>query len=130
MNFFYKQEKFKANVSFQNVRVWGDVATTSPSDKNGVALFESWISYDFNTIGQLNSVDKYFRMTIKESWGGIDWLQQGQSHDAVLITNKKNNYQLDFGAALNNNNEALYESAYVTNYKTCSLFGSTKNFQN
>ena len=36
--------------------------------------------------------------------GGIDWLQQGQSHDAVLVTNKKNNYQMDFGAALNNNN--------------------------
>ena len=117
MNFFYKQEKFKANVSFQNVRVWGDVATTSPSDKNGIALFESWISYDFNT----NWTAKFGRQVLsydnQRIMGGIDWLQQGQSHDAVLVTNKKNGYQLDFGAALNSNNEALYESAYVTNYK-------------
>ena len=128
MNFFYKQEKFKANVSFQNVRVWGDVATTSPSDKNGIALFESWISYDFNT----NWTAKFGRQVLsydnQRILGGIDWLQQGQSHDAVLVTNKKNGYQLDFGAALNNNNEALYESAYVTNYKNMQFIWFNQKF--
>ena len=92
MNFFYKQEKMKANVSFQNVRVWGDVATTSPSDKNGVALFESWISYDFNT----NWTAKFGRQILsydnQRILGAIDWLQQGQSHDVVLVINKKNGY--------------------------------------
>ena len=75
--------------------------TTSPSDKNGVALFESWISYDFNT----NWTAKFGRQVLsydnQRIMGGIDCLQQGQSHDAVLVTNKKNGYQLDFGAALN-----------------------------
>jgi hypothetical protein len=60
--------------------------------------------------------------------GGIDWLQQGQSHDAVLVTNKKNNYQLDFGVALNNNNEAFYESAYVTNYKNMQFIWFNQKF--
>ena len=128
MNFFYKQEKFKANVSFQNIRVWGDVATTSPADKNGVALFESWISYDFNS----NWTAKFGRQVLsydnQRIMGGIDWLQQGQSHDAFLITNKKKNYQLDFGAAFNNINEALYESPYVTNYKNMQFIWFNQKF--
>ena len=68
-------------------------------------------------------------MIIKELWEESIGCNKVKSHDAVWLQNKKNGYQLDFGAALNNNNEALYESAYVTNYKTCSSFGSTKTFK-
>lgn len=128
MSFFFKHEKFKANLSFQNIRVWGDVTTTSSSDKNGIAIFESWVSYYFND----NWSTKFGRQVLsydnQRIMGGIDWLQQGQSHDAVLVTNKKNNYQLDFGLALNNNNETLYESAYVTNYKNMQFIWFNQKF--
>ena len=49
LNFEFKQDKIKAKIDFQNVRVWGDIATTGTSDKNGMMLFESWFSYDLNT---------------------------------------------------------------------------------
>ena len=72
MIFFYKQEKLKANLSFQNVRVWGDVLQLLHRIKNGVALFESWISYDFNT----NWIAKFGRQVLsydnQRIMGGID----------------------------------------------------------
>jgi hypothetical protein len=51
--------------------------------------------------------------------GGIDWLQQGQSHDAALISYKKENSLLDLGFALNANAENLVAptTPYTTNYK-------------
>ncbi|MFD2907608.1 alginate export family protein [Flavobacterium ardleyense] len=130
MNFFYKQDKLKANVSFQNVRIWGDVATTSPSDKNGIALFESWLSYDFNESWSTKIGRQVLSYDNQRILGGIDWAQQGQSHDALLVSNKKNSYQFDLGAALNNNNEALYEVAYSTNYKNMQFAWLNKKFTN
>jgi len=49
LNFNYKQEKLKAKLTFKNVRTWGNVATTTQVDKNGIALFEAWAYYNFDT---------------------------------------------------------------------------------
>ena len=130
MNFFYKQDKLKANISFQNVRIWGDVATTSASDKNGMALFESWLSYDFNESWSTKIGRQVLSYDNQRILGGIDWAQQGQSHDALLISNKKNSYQLDLGAALNNSTETLYEAAYSTNYKNMQFAWFNQKFTN
>ena len=128
LNLAFHQERLTAKLSVQDIRTWGDAATTATAGKNGLAVFEAWAKYHFNenwstTLGrQVLSYDN------ERIMGGIDWLQQGQSHDAVLVTNKKNGYQLDFGAALNNNNEALYESAYVTNYKNMQFIWFNQKF--
>src|SRR5690554_1608241 len=128
MSFLFRHEKIKTYVSFQNIRVWGDVATTSVSDQNGIALFESWASYDFST----NWKTKLGRQSLiydnQRIFGGIDWAQQGQSHDALLVIHKTNHYQLDFGGALNNNNETLYEAAYFTNYKNMQFIWFNRQF--
>ena len=117
LNFNFKQEKLKANLSLQNVRVWGDVATSSPSDKNGVELFESWLSYDFYPNWSTKIGRQVISYDNQRIFGGIDWAQQGQSHDALLVSHKKNAYQLDLGAAINNPGEILTETAYNTTYK-------------
>ena len=49
LNFNFKQEKIKIKLTLQNIRTWGDVSTTSTADKNGVALFEAWAQYEFNS---------------------------------------------------------------------------------
>ena len=46
LNFNYKQDEFTVKLTLQNTRTWGDVATTSTADKNGVAVFEAWAQYD------------------------------------------------------------------------------------
>ena len=121
LNFDYKQDKLKASISLQNVRVWGDVPTTSPSDKNGIALHESWLSYDFYPNWSTKLGRQVLSYDNQRILGGIDWSQQGQSHDALLVSHKKNSHQFDIAAAVNNSSENLYESAYTTNYKNMQM---------
>ncbi|MGL4384178.1 MAG: alginate export family protein, partial [Flavobacterium sp.] len=119
LNLAFHQERLTAKLSVQDIRTWGDAATTAAAGKNGLAVFEAWAKYHFNenwstTLGrQVLSYDN------ERIMGGIDWLQQGQSHDAALISYKKENSLLDLGFALNANAENLVAptTPYTTNYK-------------
>ncbi len=130
VNFNFKQEKLKANLTLQNVRVWGDVPTSSPSDKNGVALFESWLSYDFATNWSTKIGRQVISYDNQRIFGGIDWAQQAQSHDALLVSYKKNASQLDMAVAVSNAGEILTESAYNTTYKNMQFAWFNHKFSN
>jgi len=120
LNFNYIQEKLKAKLTFQNIRTWGDVATTTQADKNGIALFEAWAQYDFDAKWSARLGRQVISYDNQRIFGEIDWAQQGQSHDAAVITFHPKNHQLDLGFALNANAENLLEpkTAYTTNYKS------------
>src|SRR3970282_907015 len=119
LNFNFKQEKLKLKLTLQNIRTWGDVTTTTTSDKNGVALFEAWAQYDLNSKWSTRIGRQVISYDNQRIMGEIDWAQQGQSHDAMLFTFHPKNHQLDLGFALNANAENLIEpkTPYVTNYK-------------
>lgn len=119
LNFNYGSEKLNAFLSFQNVRVWGDVITLSSSDKNGIAIHEAWaqaiLSPQFSLkIGRQEIVYDDERM-----FGNVNWAQQARSHDAFIASYTPNaNNRLDFGLALNENAETLFDTNYtVNNYK-------------
>jgi hypothetical protein len=120
LNFNYKQDKLKAKLTLQNVRTWGDVPTTAQADKNGIALFEAWAQYDFDATWSARLGRQVISYDNQRIFGEIDWAQQGQSHDAAIITFHPNNHQLDLGFALNAEKENLIrpKTAYSTNYKS------------
>lgn len=129
LNLDFVHEKTKAKLSLQNTRTWGDVPTTSPSDKNGVAVFEAWASYEFapNWSGKVGrQVLAYDNQRIL---GGIDWAQQGQSHDALVVSYQKETHQLDVALALNAN-DGLYDSPYSINYKNMQMAWYHRDFSN
>jgi hypothetical protein len=119
MNFNFKQEKLKLKLTFQNVRTWGDVATTAQSDKNGIALFEAWAQYDLCSKWSLRLGRQVISYDNQRIFGGLDWAQQGQSHDAGVFSFRQKNNELDLGFAMNANAENLLEpkTAYTTSYK-------------
>lgn len=117
LNFNFKQEKISAKLTFQNVRTWGDVKTITNDDKNGVMLFEAWGQYDFNANWSSRMGRQVLSYDNQRIFGEIDWIQQGQSHDALVVMYKKGKNKLDLGAALNADAEGLYRDLYVTNYK-------------
>ena len=130
LNFEFKQEKIKAKIAFQNVRVWGDVYTTAAADKNGVALFESWFSYDLNKDWSAKVGRQVISYDNQRIFGGLDWAQQGQSHDALVVHYAKDKMQLDFGGAISNGGENLVETAYTTTYKNLQYIWFNKKFTN
>jgi hypothetical protein len=119
LNLNFKQDKLQTKLSLQNIRTWGDVATTATADKNGLAVFEAWAQYDFDTNWSARLGRQIISYDNQRIFGEIDWAQQGQSHDAAIVSFHPNNSQFDLGAALNANTENLVEpkTPYTTNYK-------------
>ncbi len=120
LNFNFKQEKLKAKLTLQNIRSWGDVSTTATADKNGVAVFEAWAQYDFSPNWSARFGRQVISYDNQRILGEIDWIQQGQSHDAALFSFHPKNHQLDLGFAMNANAENLVapKTPYTTNYKS------------
>ena len=119
LNFNYGSEKLNAFVSFQNVRVWGDVPTTSLEDKNGIALHEAWAELVFTPKLSIKLGRQEINYDDHRIFGNVGWAQQARSHDALIATYKPNvNNRLDFGLALNANEETVFNTDYaVNNYK-------------
>jgi hypothetical protein len=119
LNLNFKQDKLKLKLALQNVRTWGDVATTTTADKNGLAVFEAYAEYSFDDKWSARLGRQSLSYDNQRIMGGIDWIQQGQSHDAALLTYKTAKNQLDLGFAHNANAENLLEptTAYTTTYK-------------
>jgi len=116
----FKQDKLKTKLSLQNIRTWGDVATTTTADKNAIAVFEAWAQYDFDTNWSARLGRQVISYDNQRIFGEIDWAQQGQSHDAAVISFHPKNNQLDLGFALNADKENLVAptTPYTTNYKS------------
>jgi hypothetical protein len=117
LNFNFKQDKFVTKLTMQNVRVWGDVQTTAKSDVNSIQLFEAWVQYNFNEKWSARVGRQVISYDNQRIFGEIDWLQQGQSHDAALVTYKNKKSQLDLGLAYNANGETDLATNYTLNYK-------------
>ena len=120
LNLNFRQDKLKLKLALQNIRTWGDVATTATADKNGVAVFEAWAQYEFNSDWSSRLGRQVISYDNQRILGEIDWAQQGQSHDAAVFSFHPNKHQLDLGFALNSNAENLVEpqTPYTTNYKS------------
>ena len=120
LNLNFRQEKLQTKLSLQNIRTWGDVATTATADKNGIAVFEAWAQYDFDSNWSARLGRQIISYDNQRIFGEIDWTQQGQSHDAVVFSFHPKNHKLDLGFALNADKENLVTPSmvYTTNYKS------------
>lgn len=119
LNLNFKQDKFVTKLTMQNVRIWGDVGTTTKSDVNGIQLFEAWAQYNFDDKWSMRLGRQVISYDNQRIFGELDWAQQGQSHDAALVTYKNKNNQLDLGFAYNANSETDLATNYVVPlYKT------------
>jgi len=119
LNFNYKQDQLTVKLTFQNTKTWGDVATTATKDANGVAVFEAWAQYDLTKKWSARMGRQVLSYDNQRIMGEMDWAQQGQSHDALMVSFHPENHQLDMGLAYNSDNENLIQTPYtVANYKT------------
>jgi hypothetical protein len=139
LTFGYKWDRLNFNASVQDVRVWGqDASTISNADGNRLMLHEGWAE-----IFLLNSKDT----TIRAKWlnnlsfkigrqvlnyddarllGELDWAQQARRHDAAVLKAFHKGWLLDLGAGFNQNNDAFgitgtkYVAGNVPQYVTNS----------
>ncbi|GGI56996.1 alginate export family protein [Winogradskyella haliclonae] len=105
LNINYVIDKVQLGISVQDVSVWGDTPQIARSDdNNSFSLFQAWVTYDFNENWSTKLGRQVLSYDDQRILGGLDWAQQGRSHDAALIRYKKESFKSDFGFAFNQQN--------------------------
>ncbi|QED37371.1 hypothetical protein FK178_06400 [Antarcticibacterium arcticum] len=119
----FNNEALSLRFSLQNVRTWGDVSPVTTFDKNGVAVFEAYAQYLVNDKVFLRFGRQILSYDNQRILGALDWAQQGQSHDAMLINiDPAVNHKLQLVGALNEDGEDLFRNPYLVNtYKNLQL---------
>jgi hypothetical protein len=118
--FGYKWDKVTFNTSVQDVRVWGqDASTITPADGNRLMMHEGWAE-----VTLANLADTTIKFTLLDQLslkigrqeliyddvrliGNLDWLQQGRRHDMALLKGMHKGWQFDLGYAFNQNTDAF-----------------------
>jgi len=118
--FGYKWDRLTFGVSVQDVRVWGqDASSISNADGNRFMLHEAWADLQLANKADTSIKFKLFDlMSIKigrqelsyddvRLIGNLDWLQQGRRHDMALLKTVHKGWQVDIGYAFNQNSDAF-----------------------
>lgn len=118
LNVGYNADRFKFFSSVQDVRVWGQDASsnnrTTSAANNGVLVHQAWSEIILNnpadTAKKLESVSvRIGRQEIvyddQRLLGSLDWLQQARRHDAVVFKIANKGWLVDIGGAFNQNRE-------------------------
>ncbi len=118
--FGYKWDRLTFGASVQDVRVWGqDASTISNADGNRLMLHEGWADLIlFNKADTTIKTKGIDLMSIKigrqeliyddvRLIGNLDWLQQGRRHDMALLKTMHKGWQIDLGYAFNQNSDAF-----------------------
>ncbi|WP_348811629.1 alginate export family protein [Flavobacterium maritimum] len=115
LNLGYTGYRFKIYTSLQDVRVWGQDASsinrTTTEANNGVLLHEAWAELNLvDTTSTIQNLSlKVGRQEVsyddQKVLGALDWLQQGRRHDAIIFKFANKGWIADVGAAFNQNKE-------------------------
>ena len=128
LNFGYRWDRVLFGASVQDVRVWGqDASSISINDGARLMLHEGWaevtLANKADTTLKFKALDL---LTIKigrqeliyddvRLIGNLDWLQQARRHDMVLLKAVHHGWQVDLGYAFGQNSDAfgVTGTAYV-----------------
>ncbi len=110
LGFNYKMEKVTFGMSIQDVRIWGqDASTISNADGTKLSVHEAWA--EVNLSDSIGLSVKLGRQELlyddSRLLGNLDWLQQARRHDAAVFKLNKKGWQVDLGLAFNQNTDAF-----------------------
>lgn len=128
LTFNYKWSRITFQASVQDVRVWGqDASSISNADGARLGMHEAWadilLASKKDTTFKSSPVE-HFSVKIGRQellyddsrlLGNLDWLQQARRHDAIVFKLLQSGWQVDVGAAFNQNTDAFnYNGTYYT----------------
>jgi hypothetical protein len=122
INIGYAEHRFKIYTSLQDVRVWGQDASSinriTTDAYDGLMLHEGWAEFSLVDTGR---VVKNFTLKIGRQelvyddvrlLGNLDWLQQARRHDAALLKFEHRGWTAHLGGAYNQNGERKSGTVY------------------
>lgn len=110
LNVDYKINRFLFHTVLQDIRVWGD---TDPRDASGKAQFyEFYVEPSITDHLKVRVGRQRIKYDNQRLFAENNWRQAGGQHDAVRFIYKKNNFDMDFIAAYNQNKETEFGNAF------------------
>ncbi len=113
LNIGYSGYRYKIYTCLQDVRVWGQDASTintiSSAANTGFMVHEAWGEISLVDTGKVvkNFTLKIGRQELayddQRLLGNLDWLQQARTHDAALLKFNHHGWTTHLGAAFNQN---------------------------
>lgn len=120
LTFGYKWDRVQFQTSIQDIRVWGqDASTINNADGNRLMVHEAWAditlansadtTIKFRPIQNLSLKIGRQEMIYDDSRliGNLDWLQQGRRFDAAILRGQHKGWAFDLGAGFNQNTDAF-----------------------
>lgn len=120
LTFGYKWDRVNFNLSVQDVRVWGqDASTINNADGNRLMVHEAWAEVTLMNVAdttiKAKGIDNLSFKIGRQALiyddvrllGDLDWLQQARRHDALLVKAVHHGWQVDLGAGYNQNSDAF-----------------------
>ncbi|MFI5135496.1 MAG: alginate export family protein, partial [Chitinophagales bacterium] len=127
LNAFYSSDRFKANISLQDARVWGDevVATDVPS----LGVHEAWAQYNFCKQVGLKVGRQEFVYDNKRLLTDGLWIQQGRAWDAATLKIAlKKGWRIDAAGSFNQQTITFFGTYYnLANPKTLDFLWINKS---
>lgn len=125
----YANKTLQFKINLQDARVWGqDVSSinrTTTANNNGLLLHEAWAAVNLLDTASIQHLSlKIGRQELQYDdsrlLGNLDWLQQSRRHDAIVLKYSGLKWQIDLGAAYNQNKEnssgTIYNAQPPGNY--------------
>ncbi|CCH53620.1 hypothetical protein BN8_02728 [Fibrisoma limi BUZ 3] len=141
LTFGYKWQRATFQAAVQDVRVWGqDASTINSSDGNRLMIHEAWA--DLMLINRADSTLNFSpieKLSLKigrqelvyddvRLLGNLDWLQQGRRFDAALLKAQHRGWAVDLGVGFNQNTDAFgVAGTYYTPANVPASSLSTRN---
>jgi hypothetical protein len=142
LTFNYKTGRVVLQTSLQDVRVWGqDASTISNADGSKLGVHEAWAE-----IALANKKDSSFKKSAVDYFGvklgrqelvyddvrllgNLDWLQQARRHDAIVFKLLHKGWQVDAALAFNQNTDAFnYNGTYYVPANIPATVKDSKGF--
>ncbi len=130
-DFLSEEKNYQLRVSFQDVRIWGEVPQIFKNDAGNTFISEAWGQYFINPAFSVKAGRQIISYDNERILGGLEWAQQGRRHDALLLMYEgiENETKLHLGFAYNQDDDipepallqnegARFYSLMGGNYKT------------
>lgn len=110
LNLEHKSDRFKAGLSVQEVRLWGETPQLGASGSR-VMMHQAWAEWTFADGFSVKAGRQELNYDDARILGNVEWAQQARAHDLALFKYEKN-FKLHAGIAFNQAADLLKGTLY------------------
>lgn len=124
----YKTEGYTLFTSLRDVFTLGDRHQIENSDDSKLRVQEAWADIVLAENFNLKVGRQAISYDDQRILGGLDWAQQGRTHDVAIFKYKKDGYSLDLGYGLNTIGSTVTNTSENYSYREMAFAHANKKY--